>query len=172
MSYVQYALSLVGMPYGYWSGGPIPRDDSTPFYASNSTTPSHKLFETQGICCTGLINLICRRFNTPVPGTDDPEMMYPGGIGAWHTHLKPHLTPFDPTITYPDGTLLFRPYADSKDQGHIALILNGKTVHSFAYVFEPHTQGIMDPGVSVTPVWPDYYVYAAPLEAWLFTAAK
>lgn len=167
-----YAQSLVGVPYGYWSGQTIPRDDSTPFYATNGVEPDRIMLETQGVCCTGFINLICRRFSIPVPGVNDPHELYPGGTGAWYKFLEPALVPFDPQAQYEDGTLLFRPYKDFQEQGHIALVMKNQTLHSFAYVWEPSTQTTVDPGVSRTPIWPDYYVYAAPPSSWLGLAAK
>jgi hypothetical protein len=167
MSYIPYATSLIGCPYGYWSGTAIPRDSSTPFYAENSKPPPRSLFEAQGVSCTGLMNLIRRHLGAPVPGVDDAHEIYPGGTGAWYKFLTPYFTPYDPTQIYPDGTLLFRPYKDFEDQGHIALVLNNKTLHSYAYVFEPHTTGIVQPGVCVSEIWHDYYMYAAPPSAWL-----
>jgi len=167
MSYIPYAFSLLGVHYNCWDNRPIPRDDSTPFYAVNAPAPSRAVCEAQGISSTGFINLICRRFGIPVPGVDDPTELYPGGTGAWHKFLDPHLEPYNSNTVYPDGTLLFRPYTDFEDQGHIALVVDGKTLHSYAYVFEPHAPGRVDPGVSHTPVWRDYYTYAAPPHAWL-----
>lgn len=172
MSYIPYAFSLIGIQYKYWDGESIPRDDSTPFYAVNAPPPTRTLCEAQGVSCTGFINLICRRFGIHVPGVDDPTEIYPGGIDAWYKHLSPHLESYDSNTIYPNGTLLFRPYTDFQDQGHIALVVDGKTVHSYAYVFEPRTAGKVDPGVSHTPVWPDYYVYAAPPEAWIGSLAS
>jgi hypothetical protein len=172
MSYIPYALSLLGVPYGYWSGMAIPRDDSTPFYASHNTIPTRKLFEVQGICCTGFINLLRRVMDLPVPGVDDPTEIFPGGTGAWYKFLEPYLEPYDKSKVYPDGTLLFRPYKDFTDQGHIALVHNNKTLHSYAYIFEPHTVGTVDPGVSQTEIWHTYYVYAAPPHAWLQPQSK
>ena len=167
MSYLEYAFSYVGVPYGYWSGNAIPRDNSTPFYATNEAPPPRELCMKQGICCTGFINLICRRYGIPIPGVADPTEEFPGGTGAWYKFLQPNLQLFDPAANYPDGTLLFRPYKDFDDQGHIALVYHGKTLHSYAYIFEPHTAGVVDPGVSHTPIWDDYYTYAAPPSAWL-----
>ena len=167
MSYLPFAISLIGVRYGYWSGEAIPRDDSTPFYAQNAEIPSRTLCEAQGISCTGMMNLICRRFNISIPGVNDPDEEFPGGTGAWYKFLEPNLKPYDKHKVYPTGSLLFRPYKDFDDQGHIALIVNNKTLHSYAYVFEPATKTLVDPGVSLTPIWHDYYSYVAPPHAWL-----
>lgn len=172
MNYEAYARSLVGVPYGYWSGDAISRDDSTPFYATNDEKPNRQLLEMQGVSCTGLMNLLCRHLSIPIPGVHDCAEIYPGGTGAWRKFLEPHLIPFDPQATYPDGTLLFRPYTDFQDQGHIALVLNNKTLHSFAYAWEPSTQTTVDPGVTFTDIWPNYYAYVAPPHAWLSLATK
>ena len=171
MSYLPYAFSLLGVPYGYWSRGTIPRDDSSSFYAVNAPPPSRAILEANGVSCTGFLNLLCRHLGLPVPGVEDPTESYPGGTGAWYKYLEPHLTPYDLQADYEDGTLLFRPYASIEDQGHIALVYNGKILHSYAYKWEPYTQNHpVDPGVSHTPPWKDgYFTYAAPPSAWLKT---
>jgi hypothetical protein len=94
--------------------------------------------------------------------------LYPGGTDAWGKFLAPYFTPFDPTVTYEDGTLLFRPYKDLEDQGHIALIIGEKIYHSYFYVWEPRgTNLTRDPGVSHTPIESNYYTFTAPPSAWL-----
>jgi hypothetical protein len=167
MSYQGYAISLLGVPYGYWNGEAIPRDDSSPFYAVNGPPPPRAQL-TNGVSCAGYLNLIRRFLGKPVPGVDDPAETFPGSTIAWGKFLTPHFTDYDSSADYEDGTLLFRPYKDREDQGHIALILGGKAYHSYAYVWEPlGSSGTADPGVSHTPPLANYYVYAVPPSAWL-----
>ena len=169
MSYIPYALALQGIPYGYWNHQAIPRDDTTPFYATNGPPPPRDKLAIAGVSCTGYLNLLRRNLGLTVPGVDDPQETYPGGTVAWHKFLAPFLTPHDPRTTYEDGTLLFRPYVDNVDQGHIALVYNGKLLHSYAYFWEPLTPvGTVEPGISNTKSWIDgYFTHVAPLHSWL-----
>ncbi len=169
MSYIPYALALQGIPYGYWNHAAIPRDDSTPFYATNGTQlPSREKLTATGVSCAGYMNLLRRHQGLPVPGVDDPQEDYPGGTGAWYKFLKPHLLPYDPQTKYEDGTILFRPYTDNVDQGHIALVYDGKILHSYAYTWEPFTSaGTVEPGISYTNPWNDgYFTHVAPPNSW------
>jgi cell wall-associated NlpC family hydrolase len=155
---IDFAHSLLGVPYGAWSGDAIPRDDSTPFYACNGPPPDKEDIALQGISCTGLTNVVRRFCGLSVPGVFDELEDYPGGTGAWYRFLRPSLTKYwgDPL---PVGSLLFRPYSDFEDQGHVAIVVgDGVVLHSF-----PGEQG----GVAVTPVAAGYYLYSAPPAAWL-----
>ena len=171
-NYIEFAISLIGVPYGYWSGSEIPRDDSTSFYASNDNLPSYELILSNGISCTGLVNLLRRYLRLVVPGVDDPHNNFPGGTVAWYKYLEPHLIYYDNSIIYPNGTLLLRPYKDFTDQGHIAIVVDNKTLHSFPFIFDPFTEGTNAPGVSITAIWEDYYIYAAPPSAWVLGLGK
>ncbi len=163
---LDYARSLLGIPYGYWLGDNFPADDTTPFYAAESKEPpTRELLEAQGIVCVGLINLLCRYEGLRIPGVSTHPC--PGGTGAWGEVLLPIAQPYDPAMTYEDGTLLFRPYKDWYDQGHIAIVLDGKSLHSYPDPWNPDNQQTRTPGVSLTPIWPDYYTVAVPLSTWL-----
>ncbi len=161
---IDYALSLIGIPYGYWDGG-ADTSDATPFYAENAEQPSRTVLESQGASCTGFLNLCARAAHMPVPGVPTHEV--PGGTGAWGEYLAPYAQPFDPKAAYEDGTLLFRPYKDWMDQGHIALIYKGQTLHSYPERWDPHNRQKSGPGVCLTEIWPDYYTIAVPLKDWL-----
>ena len=169
MSFSAYALALQGIPYGYWNHQTIPRDDSTPFYATQGPPPSREKLTAQGVSCAGYMNLIRRKLGLPVPGVDDPHEDHPGGLSAWYKFLAPFLLPFDPRADYENGTILFRPYTDHADQGHIALVYEGKILHSYAYTWEPSTTvGTVEPGISHTAPWKDgYFTYVAPPHAWV-----
>ena len=173
MSYLPYALSLQGIPYGYWNHQAIPRDDSTPFYVAQGPPPTRDKLVATGVSCTGYLNLLRRHQGLSVPGVEDPLEQYPGGTDAWHKFLAPHLAPYDSRADYEDGTLFFRPYADKVDQGHIALVHNGKILHSYVYSWEPYTTvGTVEPGISNTKPWADgYFTHVAPPHSWLRTEA-
>jgi hypothetical protein len=169
MSLRAYAQSLRNAPYTYWDGEHIPRNDMTPFYAQNGPPPSRSHIDAVGVSCAGYMNLLRRHMGLSVPGVDDPCELYPGGIGAWHTFLRDHLTPFDAAATYEDGTILFRPYTSVQDQGHIGVVFGGQLYHSYAYVWEPFSfEKRVEPGVSITDIWKDgYFTHVAPPSAWL-----
>jgi hypothetical protein len=79
--------------------------------------------------------------------------------------------PYDPKSRYEDGTILFRPYKDNMDQGHIALVYDGKILHSYAYTWEPFTSvGTVEPGISHTKPWADF-THVAPPNSWTLRKA-
>jgi hypothetical protein len=159
---ISLAKEYLGIRYGAWNGYNIPRNDSTPFYAGHGEPPPYGHIRQQGISCTGLTNLIRRHYGLTVPGVDDPLEAYPGGTGAWWRFLKPALSPFREGQDYPVGSVLFRPYCDFDDQGHIAIVVGPNTViHSFP-----------EAGVAITPILMGYYATVAPPAAWLPQATK
>lgn len=171
---IRYGLSLFDSPYVWWLGESILGKDSGPFWSTNSPPPTLEIIQSQGVCCTGLLNLIRRHLGLYVPGTISAHP-FAGGTGCWEEFLMPHMETFDPTKDYPEGTLLFRPYKAFEDQGHIAILLeDGRLLHSYVNDPNPLT-GFQSPGVTVDPTWktshhwlPDgYYKFVAKPEAWL-----
>lgn len=165
---LDFAATFVGTPYRWWT----PETDMTrsPFFAIDKEIDA--IESIHAIACTGLLNLIYRRFGLPVPGTDTE---YPGGTWAWHRALKKTLQRFDASKTYPEGTLLLTPYVDDIDQGHVAIVYR-----------ETDTGNVFDsliihawsgPGVAVEslgyshfsfdPEHRGYYRYACRPENWL-----
>lgn len=156
-----YAQTFLGLPYGAWDGEEIPRDDTSPFYAcaQGVRLPEHALVAVQGVSCTGLTNIMRRFCGLGAPGVYDELEMYPGGTGAWYQFLLPALRQFHDAESgdYPVGALLFRPYRNFEDQGHVAVVVEpGLVIHSFP-----------EAGVAITPILAGYYTGWVPAEAWL-----
>ncbi len=171
---LRYGHSLLGIHYVWWLGDIILGADDGPFWAACGSPPPVETIRKQGVCCTGLINLIRRHLGLPVPGVskEDPHA---GGTGAWEEFLLPYLEPIDPSANYPAGTLLFRPYQTFSDQGHVGVILeNGQFLHSSVEEPEPKG-GFHQPGCHIDKSWKlshawrssGYYMYAVRPEGWL-----
>ena len=166
---LQYAESLQGVLYGYWTGNTVPYDDSTPFYLGTGPLPTRDTLEEQGIVCTGLINLICRH----IGGIRIPDLTgYPGGTGAWSSAKIPW-RPLFLGQQLPPGTLLLRRYRNFEDQGHMAIVARdgAHILHSMVDPWDPYTQTVRSPGVTLTPFASvadlDYYEVACEPAGWL-----
>lgn len=171
---IDYAQSIVGTPYKWWQGEAILGEDCGPFWAANAPPPPLEVIRDQGVCCTGILNLILRHLGLPVPGVATKHA-FAGGTGCWEEFLIPHLEPIDTTEQYHEGTILFRPYRNYEDQGHIGMILkDGKFLHSHATEASP-SDGFQSPGCVIDETWMSshgwtekgYYMYAARWYSWL-----
>ena len=95
-----------------------------------------------------------------------------GGTYIWHSYLESigALEPFDPTKSYPKGTLLLRRYEDVDAQGHVALVysdpasptdtvLDQQLFHSY-----PDAGIAIDKHVKTSHDWhpAGYYEFAVP----------
>jgi hypothetical protein len=126
-----YIQALIGTKYVWWREG----DDVTskaPFYAKNSNAVPAEIVKQYGCNCAGFVNLICRLMNVKIPGIQEHIPMA-GGTYVWFSYLAEQglLESFDPTKSYPFGTLVLRNYVNPEDQGHITLIIsNGQLAHS------------------------------------------
>ena len=169
-----YGETLVGTPYRWWLGDQILGKDVGPFWATNGPPPPLDTIRTQGVCCTGVMNLMLRHIGVPVPGVNEKDKLA-GGTGAWENHLIGHLEPIDITENYTPGTLLFRPYQNFNDQGHIGVVLEGgRFLHSYTYEAEP-IDGFTQPGCVIDESWRSshawnkhgYYMYASSWYSWL-----
>jgi hypothetical protein len=161
---LDYARTFLSVRYGAWDGETIPRDDSTPFYACNGPPPDMDLVAAQGVSCTGFTNILRRFCGLAVPGIFNPMEDYPGSTAAWYRFLLPTLRPFRDAKSgdYPVGALLFRPFYDFDDQGHIAVVIEpGLVIHSCPD----------GPGVAITPILARYYAGWVPPEVWAFKHA-
>jgi hypothetical protein len=184
---LSYGESLIGIPYKWWQGKNF-RSDIGPFWSGGNKEVS---FSTINCCnCTGLLNLIRRKFNLSIPGFNRPLCEYPGGTYEWFKYLTEKLERngvllqyhlFDTNKSYPKGTLLFRPYNDINDQGHVAIvfshnnnILDNNLLHCY-----PEDgivrDGLIKPGITIDELvrtshnWNKYgfYSYAFLPEIWL-----
>lgn len=161
-----YIQELIGTKYVWWREG----DDVTsaaPFYAENDYSIIPKIVMEAGCNCAGFLNLICRFVGTKIPGIDEKIPMA-GGTYIWFSYLNEHklLQPFDPSKTYPPGTIVLRDYVDEEDQGHITLVIsNGRLAHSGS------EDGIhVDESVLISHNWIEngYYTHVCLPEAFLF----
>jgi hypothetical protein len=151
-----YVESLYGCPYGYWTGRPIQRDNTTPFYAAlpNEPLPARNTLVSQGIACTGLLNLMCRRAGLVVPGVLDSTEDRPGGTLVWGGAL-PWIRMTATAATQPTpGTLFFRHYRSVDDPGHVAIVArDGVTLlQSYPEPWDPLRGVLSPPGVTFTPL--------------------
>lgn len=165
---LEYIESLQAIPYGYWNGKLIPRDDTSSFYVSGEDLPSRALLCEQGISCTGVLNLLCRVLNLEVP--DHPH--FPGGTAAWGAAV-PWTTPLPPTeYSFEPGTLLLRFYKSFSDQGHVAVISRDRKhfIHSIATPWDPLRQEVRTPGVTLDKITEEnlnfYHALSSP-EIWI-----
>jgi hypothetical protein len=117
---INYGLSFIGTPYTTWCEGPL--DDKSPAWAGIGPLPDSQLEEvkTTGMFCAGLINLMLRHIGGVVP-TNYP---WNGGTEAYYIMYKDKLIPFS-IFDVRRGDILFRPYYNVTDQGHIAVALGG-----------------------------------------------
>jgi hypothetical protein len=125
----QFIQELIETPYLWWREGDVV-SSAPPFYAENNPIIPTNI-KNSGCNCAGFLNLICRFNKTKIPGVEE-KLLMAGGTYIWFSYLNERnlLEPFNPSIKYPDGTIVLRDYVDPEDQGHIALIIdNGKLAH-------------------------------------------
>lgn len=183
---LEYVNHLTGIPYKWWGGEDL-RIDGPPFWAGGSTVVP--IYRISSCSCTGLINLVRRKYNLSIPGCDDKSYSLPGGTHKWfqyfvakYLRLGMGMEPFDISKNYPKGSLLMRPYSSPTDQGHIAIIfsddkqdvLDNKLIHSYPRS-EKMCLGTIGPGITIDPGirnshnWDNdgFYKFVIPPEIWL-----
>lgn len=159
---LDYGALLKGVPYKWWTGEDL-RKDGEPFWSGG--TSEVPLYRITSCSCTGLLNLIRRRYGLSIPGSNDTAYFFPGGTYKWFQYLwqklKQHgmeMEKIDVTKNYPKGSLLFRPYSNIDDQGHVAIvfsdnkgtILNNSLLHCYPDSAMIKT-GFVRPGVTIDP---------------------
>jgi hypothetical protein len=113
---IEYGLQLVGVPYGWWTGGPIPA--GAPMWARDGPPPPPQAVSQCN--CTGLTNLMLRAAGRQLPCGPSVGR---GGTGAYALAYEQRAARFDPERCYARGTLLLRRYRGLADQGHVAVVL-------------------------------------------------
>jgi len=142
-----YAKSLIGIPYRWYKIGENMHNDK--IWASNGPmiTAEEIKIQNKSIVCTGLINLIRRYMNLPIPGLDGEEgiigNMFPGTMWTWFHYLKRtnRLEEINFNKKYPIGTLLLSDFKSIQKPGHIAIIISESEnnvkeqyiLHSYSY---------------------------------------
>ncbi len=143
-----YAKTFLGIPYRWWNPDVSCCENTGPFWSAEGPEVSLEEVQKGHANCAGLLNLICRKYGLPIPGSKTKDY-YAGGTVAWWTFFETegNLQPFDIEKEYPMGTILLRKYRSVEDQGHIAIVCEkDKIIHSW-----PET------GVAIADIQPDYY---------------
>jgi hypothetical protein len=116
---LEWINPLVGkMPYGLWTGGPVP--SGSPAWAINAPPPSRSYLARNRIFCAGVPNLMLRFVGKRVPTYGNPY--YDGGMVAYWSYFDGFHQPFD-LHAVRRGDLLLRRYRNVEDQGHVAVAL-------------------------------------------------
>ena len=136
-----YVMSLVGKTrYGWWTGGPIPL--GPPAWSRDGPPPDAAGVRATSCFCAGLPNLMLRAVHRAVPCERCPASMTPGavhfcgGTGAYGRNFSAAARPFSQSTAYPRGTLLGVRYHSTREQGHVAIVLepgpDGKILQSYS----------------------------------------
>jgi cell wall-associated NlpC family hydrolase len=171
-----------GVLYSWWIDGDDTCGDRAPFWAFNGPPPSELAVRDGGLNCAGLINLICRELDLPIPGVAAGHM-YAGGTEAWSHFLNANgcairLKEVDAMVLAQRvGTLFFSNYHSPQDQGHLAIVLQpGRLSHCYP---DSRYTGVRSefarPGVVLDEPWEishgwhtsGYYTHACIAEMWL-----
>jgi len=136
---LSYAMDLRGKPYAWWKGGPI--QTGSPMWAEDEPAPLKQ--DIIAVNCAGLTNLMLRIVGRSLPYHVSTGR---GGTGAYGVVYGPIAVAFDIEESYPRGSLLLRRYRDEKDQGHVAVVLDGNGKK--AKVLQSHSWGKELPGVN------------------------
>jgi cell wall-associated NlpC family hydrolase len=159
---IAYGESVIGAPYVWWKGGPLPK--KAPMWTKNGPPPDADVVRKEGTNCAGLTNLMLRAAGKRVPHAKGHGQ---GGTAAYAAYYEKVAREFDVHRKYPAGTLIGRKYRDVNSQGHVAVVLaNGHVL-----------QSIPDEGVNKTYTVKQsngkgYYEYAVLPEDWLGEGAE
>jgi hypothetical protein len=116
---LEWIDALVGkMPYGLWTGGPVP--SRSPAWAINRPSPPRSYLARHRIFCAGVTNLMLRFVGKRVPTYGNPY--YDGGMVAYWSYFEGFHRPFN-LHAVRRGDLLLRRYRNVEDQGHVAVSL-------------------------------------------------
>ncbi|VVU94480.1 hypothetical protein CPAV1605_202 [seawater metagenome] len=127
---LKYAKSMEDFQYACWKPSMgFPNEDGPPFWKFNAPVPDLNIIKKNGVCCTGLANLVRRYLGLQIPGNvtlnKQKRSKYTGTTAEWFYYLKKNkrLEKIDFLKCYPKGTLLLQDY-NPKDQGHVAITIN------------------------------------------------
>lgn len=165
---LQFSKTLVGIPYTTWTGNELSSDE---FFYTNKI-PSLEELKENGICCTGLLNILRQYYGSHIP---DSNQKYRGGITFWYNYFyqKNVLLPFNYNENYPLGTLFLRKYRNKKDQGHVSILYKKHKNLLYSQIIHAYAQG--DLNITIlgyshfcnTKNKTGYYEYAILPDKWL-----
>lgn len=150
---LDYLLPAIGRGYyRWWIGGPVP--DGAPAYAVNRPPPAIEAVIRDGLFCAAVPNLMRRSVGKIVPTNGNP--LYDGGIGAYFGDAASREGKFGPgyfegwwtrfdaaqarqwAANTRSGVLIGRLYRDTRDQGHVAIVLpSGFVLQCYPFATEP-----------------------------------
>jgi cell wall-associated NlpC family hydrolase len=160
---LDYGRSLIGTPYGWWTGGPLAK--RAPQWTLVGPPPDAATVRAASANCAGLTNLMLRAVGKPLPAAAGAGT---GGTKAYQIYYAAVAEPFDVTQTYPAGTLIGRRYRSMRDQGHVAVVLgNGRVLQSFATKRGDTAPGVNDTYTVQESHGAGYYEYAVLPQYWL-----
>jgi hypothetical protein len=153
MEKIEYAKSFLGIPYRWWDPAMSCCETTGPFWAEPGAEVPLELVRVGLMCCAGLLNLICRRFGLPIPGSLERHV-WAGGTGLWWEYFEENgmAQPYEEGKVYPAGTILMRAFRkEREDEGHIAIATgDGQIIHSWpekGVVIEPPEAGFYEVAV-------------------------
>lgn len=133
---------LVGkMPYGLWTGGPVP--SRSPAWAIDRPPPPRSYLARHRIFCAGVPNLMLRFVGKRVPTYGNPY--YDGGMVAYWSYFEGFHRPFN-LHAVRRGDLLLRRYRNVEDQGHVAMSLGDGADALLLQSYWSHGEGL--PGLN------------------------
>ena len=130
---LDFGISLIGTPYGYWEGGECQK--GAPMFAQNGVVPDKN--DIVSLNCAGLCNVILRSIGKELPISLTYNSM--GGTEAYFEYYVDKSKDFSICEIYPKGTLLIRKFRDVDDQGHVAILLENKG--KMSKVLQSHVDG-------------------------------
>lgn len=108
------------MPYGWWTSGDVP--PYAPAYAINEACPAMGWLLGQEGFCASVPTLNLRAVGKRVPTYGN--LRFDGGTYAYAIYYRDYIQPFRLADVRP-GDLIGRYYRDVRDQGHVAIVLDG-----------------------------------------------
>jgi hypothetical protein len=165
---LEYAYTLIGLPYRWYMGAGEPITGDEPFYAADLPAPRSADLRAadKSIVCTGVANLMRRRVGLPVPPADaDADIPFPGTTDAWFHYLNKRglLEVFCVRKAlageYQEGSLLLRNFASVEhDQGHVAVLIDSRRIlHAYAFSSTPRPGNDGECGITSLEVSHYYY---------------
>ncbi|HEX8819200.1 MAG TPA: LysM peptidoglycan-binding domain-containing protein [Archangium sp.] len=131
---MDYAQSIAGAPYAWWTDQSGPLGEGAPAWAANGPAPHPSQVRQNGVFCAGVANLMLRAVGK---GDEIPRNWpYNGGTRAYYNKYADVAEPVNPHKRYPEGTLFIRNYranpdGSTADQGHVAIMqANGNVLQS------------------------------------------
>lgn len=142
--------SILDTKYAFW----IPNDSMIgnfgPCWVSNESFPDMEKIKSEGVNCSGLINLVRRKIGLTIPYLNE-NYKYAGGTRAYVNYFKNNIEKFNRDKNY-KFSLLIQDYSNPIEQGHLGIISDNIIYHSRTdNDFDFNLKGcLLSPGVQKT----------------------